>query len=156
YRCGHLKLWELSTARCLGTLEGHKETVRSVCLSRDGCFALSTAWYDPVRLWTLDWELEDKQPADWDEGARPYLENFLRLRPAAADPVPKVGWLRRLFGRALSEEERSQALIGQGKPSWTEAAFQRLLHTLGCVGYGWLRPEGVRRELEKMAADWSE
>lgn len=23
---------------------------------------------------------------------------------------------------------------------------------LGCAGYGWLRPEGVRRELEKMAA----
>jgi hypothetical protein len=27
---------------------------------------------------------------------------------------------------------------------------------LGCTGYGWLRPDGVRRELEKMAAAWHE
>ena len=30
----------------------------------------------------------------------------------------------------------------------------QLLFTLGCAGYGWLRPEGVRRELDKMAASW--
>ena len=37
--------------------------------------------------------------------------------------------------------------------AWTEDDFQRLLYTLGCAGYGWLRPEGVRRELERMAAE---
>ena len=26
---------------------------------------------------------------------------------------------------------------------------------LGCAGYGWLRPEGVRRKLEEMAAEWT-
>src|SRR5205814_503438 len=40
------------------------------------------------------------------------------------------------------------------KLSWTKDDFRRLLDRLGCAGYGWLRPEGVRRELEKMAADW--
>jgi hypothetical protein len=28
------------------------------------------------------------------------------------------------------------------------------MNTLGCVGFGWLRPAGVRRELEKMTASW--
>jgi hypothetical protein len=30
-----------------------------------------------------------------------------------------------------------------------------LLEILSYGGYGWLRPEGVRRELEKMAAAWT-
>jgi hypothetical protein len=42
-------------------------------------------------------------------------------------------------------------MVRRGKPSWTEDDFRRLLDKLGCTGYGWLRPEGVRRELESMA-----
>jgi hypothetical protein len=30
----------------------------------------------------------------------------------------------------------------------------RLLDMLACAGYGWLRPEGVKRECEKMVANW--
>ena len=33
---------------------------------------------------------------------------------------------------------------------------QRLLRELGLRGYGWLRPEGVRRKLEEMTANWQE
>ncbi|MBI1917420.1 MAG: hypothetical protein HYS12_22190 [Planctomycetes bacterium] len=50
-----------------------------------------------------------------------------------------------------SEEEVTLALTRRGTPTWTEADFQRLLQTLGGAGYGWLRPEGVRRALVKMA-----
>ena len=32
--------------------------------------------------------------------------------------------------------------------------FRRLLDKLGCAGFGWLRPEGIRRELETMAGTW--
>ena len=41
-----------------------------------------------------------------------------------------------------------------GRPAWDESDFQRLLHTLACADYGWLRAEGVKRELEKMAGTW--
>ena len=56
--------------------------------------------------------------------------------------------------REPTEEEVTLALTRRGRPRWGEADFQRLLDTLGCAGYGWLRAEGVRRELEKMAAEW--
>jgi hypothetical protein len=79
----------------------------------------------------LDWELEPNQPADWDEGARPFLAAFLTLHPPA----------RRWYSP-------------WSKPSWTEDDFRRLLDKLRCAGYGWLRPEGVRRELDKMVATW--
>ena len=41
-----------------------------------------------LRLWILDWELADTPPADWDEGARPYLEVFLSLHTPYTTPSP--------------------------------------------------------------------
>jgi hypothetical protein len=69
---------------------------------------------------------------DWDEGARPYLETFLTLHcPYGEDGVSRVG-----------------------KPEWSEDDFQQLLTELQYRGYGWLRPEGVRKKLEEMTANW--
>ncbi|MFN8489554.1 MAG: protein kinase [Caldilineaceae bacterium] len=119
-----LRLWDIETGKCLHIFRGHTDLVSSVCLSADGCHALSGSWDRTLRLWALDWELEDREPADWDEGARPYLQSFLALH------TPRE----------------------QSKPSWSDEDFQRLLKTLGFVGFGWLRPEGVRRKLAEMAA----
>jgi hypothetical protein len=94
----------------------------------------------------LDWELEDRSTAEWDEGARPYLVTFLTAHTPYARVLSLVG--------TPSKKQVKLALTRQGYPSWTEEDFQRLLFTLGCVGYGWLQPEGVRRELEKMTANW--
>jgi hypothetical protein len=85
-----------------------------------------------LRLWELEWDYEFPERKNWDEGARPHLENLLTLHCA-------VG------------EDRSTRV---GKPAWTEENFQKLLMNLQYCGYGWLRPEGVRRQLEKMTAEW--
>jgi hypothetical protein len=45
-------------------------------------------------------------------------------------------------------------LTRRGKPVWTEEDFEELLFGLGCAGYGWLRPDGVRRQLQQMARGW--
>src|SRR5262249_44778870 len=75
-----VKLWETASGQCLRTFAGHLDAVTAVALSADGRFALSGSTDRTLKLWILDWELEDKQPADWDEGARPYLETFLRMQ----------------------------------------------------------------------------
>jgi WD40 repeat protein/serine/threonine protein kinase len=155
-----LRLWEVATGECVRLFEGHSRPVYSVDISSDGKFAISGSTDQTMRLWevstgeclrtweiktdfigpvrftsdckyvlanttgfvvrveVLDWELEDREPSDWDEGARPYLHNFLTLRGAA----------------------------------WSEDDFDALLFQLGGAGYGWLRPKGIRRELEKMSA----
>jgi hypothetical protein len=93
----------------------------------------------------LDWELGANQPTDWDEGARPHLEAFLALHtPYAA----LEAFLALHTGGAPEGVELVLALSRRGKPTWAEEDFKHLLYTLGCAGYGWLRPEGVRRELE--------
>jgi hypothetical protein len=117
-------------------------------MSPDGQSAFGADDSPALRHWLLDWALEESGPGDWDEGARPCLQSFLTLH------TPYMGSLPR--DRKPTDEEITLALTRRGKPTWTEEDFQQLLCTLGCAGYGWLRPEGVRRELEKMAADWTE
>jgi len=126
-----LRLWEVPSGTCLRTFEGHANGVSSVSWSPDGRFALSGSSDRTLRRWELDWEFELNQPADWDKGARPWLAAFLTIHTPYAN-----------------------GLARRGKPTWTEDDFCRLLDKLGCAGFGWLRPEGVRRELEKMAANW--
>jgi WD40 repeat protein len=136
------KLWDLADGRCLRSFEGHADKVNAVCLSADGRHALSAGDDGTIKLWVLDWELEERALADWDEGARPYLETFLTLQRPPAGSLPRYWLTDRNVARACSRA---------GPPAWDESDFQTLLYTLGCAGYGWLRPEGVRRKLEELA-----
>jgi WD40 repeat protein/serine/threonine protein kinase len=141
-----LRLWEVATGRCVRILEAREYSViLEVDVSADARWVISAG--DHLQLWELDWELEAADPADWDEGARPYVDNFLTLHTPYAGTLPD--------DRAPSDEEVTLALTRRGRPSWTDDDFKQLLYTLGCAGYGWLRPEGVKRELEKMAASWT-
>jgi WD40 repeat protein len=141
-----LKLWEVSSGRCMRTFEGHTQSVTSVSLSGDGRYALSGSYDKTMKLWELEWELETRDPVDWDEGARPYLETFLTLHTPYVATLPQ--------DREPSEEEIVQALTRRGRPSWNHQDWLELLRQLQYTGYGWLYPDGVGLELEHMARDW--
>ncbi len=145
---GEVSLSCLNSGKCLHRFHCHTGGITALEISMDGSVFVSGSSSSPLKKWTLDWELEAREPADWDEGCRPYLVNFLAFH------TPSVGELP--VDRRPTEPEITLALTRQGKPSWTDDDFKGLHYTLGCAGYGWLRPEGVRRELEKMAATWKE
>jgi WD40 repeat protein len=152
-----MKLWEVASGQCLRTFAGHGDAVTSVSLSADGRFALSGSADRTLRLWVLDWELADSETADWDEDARPYLEMFLSLHTPYAEPPPRKRGrspLALLFQSTPAEKGSTPSLKRQGPPVWTEKDFQALLRTLGYAGFGWLRPEGVLRQLTRMARHW--
>jgi WD40 repeat protein len=68
---------EVCTGRAVRVLDGHERGVRSIALTPDGRFLL-TVNGEGLRLWELDWELDARDAADWDDGASPALAAFLR------------------------------------------------------------------------------
>jgi hypothetical protein len=138
-----IKLWEFSTGDCLRTFEGHTNDVNSVAISPDGRYCLSGSKDHTIKLWELDWAYEFPGWDEWDAGAEPYLQNYLTLQTPAAAQLPA--------DREPTPKKVTAALTRQGKPAWTEEDFTALLLDLSRRGYGWLKPEGVRRKLEEMA-----
>jgi WD40 repeat protein/serine/threonine protein kinase len=73
-----IMVWDVHGGRCVRVLDGHEQGVSCLALTPDGRFLLAGSG-NGVRLWELDWDLEARDAADWDDGAAPYLELFLRL-----------------------------------------------------------------------------
>ncbi|MFF7144810.1 WD40 repeat domain-containing protein [Streptomyces nodosus] len=96
------RIWDLHNGVCLRTLEGHTGDVAAVSISEDGRRAATACFDGTVWIWGLDWELAAHEPADWDEGARPYLDMFLGQYGPATPAVDRLleqlrhagyGWL---------------------------------------------------------------
>jgi WD40 repeat protein len=136
------RLWDIVRGSCLHIFLEHDYAVLAVCLSSDGRWAAS-AGGEVIRFWELDWDFQAQDAADWHDDAQPYLETFLALHT----PYPREF----SADQSLTEHEIRQFLTRSGEPQWTEEDFQRLLQQLQVVGYGWLRPSGVRSMLEEMA-----
>jgi len=138
-----LRLWNLANGQCVQVFSGHTGAVTSLSLSPDGRWLVSGSHDQTVRVWELEWDYDFPAPSDWDDGAAVYLQDFLTLHTPFQAELPA--------GREPTEDEITRTLTRAGTPTWSEDDFQQLLSTLRTAGYGWLRPEGIRRKLEQMA-----
>jgi WD40 repeat protein len=145
-----MAVWEVATGKLLRTIGSQISKVNSVSLSADGRFALSVNADQTLIFWSLDWELEDQEPAYWDESARPYLENFLTLYI----PYAKILLYRLVTFPYTHGQKVTLKLTSHYKRQlWSEKDFSKLLYTLGYAGYGWISPEGICEQLEQMAVE---
>lgn len=150
-----VKLWNLADGSCMKTFE-HADWVTSVDMTPDGRYLVSSS-YEGTKVWELLWRLEPHDVAEWDEGARPYLEILLNANAA---------WDGKLSTPVdMSREEIENTLRRQG-PTWTawhapseKNDWHRVWHlnwdineTLGHAGYGWLSEAG--REGSKIMDEW--
>lgn len=151
---GNLRVWDLDREECVRVLTGDGGSILALAMTPDGRFVVSCSpegWevarglhrQGNVRVWRMDWDYDFPARADWDDGALPYLQAFLRQHtpygaPMPDDPEPTAARVER-------------ALTRTGRPTWTEADFAALLDVLRYAGYGWLRPPGVRERLVGLA-----
>ncbi|MCX6156964.1 MAG: protein kinase [Ignavibacteriae bacterium] len=126
-----IKLWGISNDKVIETVYGHNREINTVCFSPDGNYIISGSDGRTIKLWQLIWEYEIPEPADWNEGVRPYLEIFLeRNRRYDSGILTKIG-----------------------KPVWNNKEFNMFYEDLQNRDFGWLRKDGVRAELGKMTRD---
>jgi len=128
-----VRLWDLdsSSSAEVWSFEGHTKTVVSLGISSDGRRLISASWDKTICVWELDWDYEFPGFSDCAEPVSSFLEAFLAIRA-----------------------NRSSSLKGGSRPTWTENEFEILLYDLRASGFGWLRPEGVRKQLDEMARKW--
>ncbi|MDT3442993.1 protein kinase domain-containing protein [Pseudofrankia sp. BMG5.37] len=119
------RIRELATDRDIHTIQGPSGGMASLAMSLDGRYLVAGGEDGTVWIWETDWELEAVEPADWDDGAAPYLDAFLALHTSRPPD----------------------------RPAWDEGDFDGLIRRLQHAGYGWLRPAGVRAELDRRAQD---
>lgn len=119
-----LELWDINLGECIRTFE-RKEFVKSACFNLDGTKIISTS-NSEIAIYELDYDLTFPGWQDWDEGARPYLDIFIKLYPNWANEdfenilFPDLqnrgyGWLRP-DGVKTKLEEMKADLITQNLP----------------------------------------
>ena len=96
-------------------------------------------WHNVVRKLSL-----------WFKTAHPPEKLGAKAGKAGARGTPNASPVPLIF--QPTEQEIESAFTRHGVPTWTEDDFSRLLYTLGCAGYGCIRPEAVRKQLDKMAS----
>jgi hypothetical protein len=123
---GTLRLHDLRSGAQRQVVSGHAGAVAAVAMGGDGSSALSAGADGSLRLWFIDWQPEEvPESGGWDDRVRPFLEVFLRRR----------------------EDARG----GGGLPTWSAQDLAALVGDLARRGFGWLAPERIERELERLA-----
>jgi len=155
---GYLMLWNLSSYECILDLKGHRDYISSLCFSPNNRLAVSGSHDKTMKIWDIT------------------TGKCIHTIDSFTDAVLKVSFSP--DGRQIAVADKHEAHIynldfdlhfpgwqdwDEGArpymdiflalhPNWTDEDFNYILiPDLQNRGYGWLRPEGVRRELEKMS-----
>lgn len=144
-----VRYWDLADGACVRVLEGHTHPVLTVDISADGRFALSGGMDNTVRIWdiaagrcvqVLDVGVASVRMSE--DGTRAVSIGRGTLR------VWELDW--ELTVREPADwDERAQPYLEQHDP---DDGPDELLLRLRRAGLGWLRPEGVQRELHRSRA----
>ncbi|MFI5720353.1 protein kinase [Nocardia sp. NPDC051750] len=118
----HPVILDLRRGRHIAALDGHEQAVSCLATTPDGRFVL-TGQNETLRLWELDWDLEAPDAADWNYGATPYLEVFLRRQNRQWTNLEFDGLMHRLadagYGWLRADGVRAQlaGMTAAGDPT---------------------------------------
>jgi WD40 repeat protein/serine/threonine protein kinase len=160
-----LRVWDPGTGRCIHTLQEHTDRVHSVAVIPDGRHIVSGSYDNTLRVWDLGtgmclttlqghthWVTSVAVSPDGRHIVSGSRDKTLRVWEFTWDlefPDP-VDW---------DEGVRPylEIFLTLRKGKWGEEDFKLLIDELASKrGYGWVRPEGIRKELEKMSREYSD
>ena len=158
-----LRVWELTSGKCVNTLEGHTGEIRSVSISPDGRYAVSGSLDYTLRVWEILSGrcisiMEGHTGGIYSVSISPdgryvvsgSLDNTLRVWELVWGlefPDPRD------WDKGVRPYLEIFLTLRNGK--WGEEDFKLLIDELALKrGYGWVRTEGIRKELEKMTREY--
>jgi WD40 repeat protein/serine/threonine protein kinase len=155
--------WELGTGRSLNTLQGHEYGVLSVAVSPDGRHIVSGSHDKTLRVWKFGRGLTTLQGHTDSVRSVAVSSDGLHIVSGSSDNTLRVWELiwDLEFPDPVDWNEGVrpylEIFLTLRKGKWGEEDFKLLIDELASKrGYGWVRPEGVRKELEKMTREYSE
>ncbi len=159
---GEVKVWDVAEAESERTLIGHRGGVLSVDVLADGQFAVSGGADKTVRIWSLETgrclrTLHGHQAAvtavaftrDGRHVISGSLDGTARIWEMDWEwefPEP-MDWDARL-------RSRLEIFLEQHGGLWELADWKRLIAEIRCAGFGWVREEGIRTELELLRREY--
>jgi len=160
-----LQVWELETGRCLHTLQGHTSSVNSVALSPDGRHIVSGSYDSTLRVWELGTgrclhTLQGHAKVVTSVAVSPDGRHIVSSSRDHTLRVWELIWDLE-FPDPVDWDEGVrpylEIFLTLRKGKWGEKDFKLLIDELASKrGYGWVRPEGIRKELEKMTREYSD
>jgi hypothetical protein len=162
---GRITVFDLSRGERVAETDGHRSAVTTLVVTADGTTAFSAGDDGQLRAWDIE-PLHGR----W-EAQLPCRASAIALRPDAgrlavglADgriQIWRLDWeLDSPASSDLDQQSRTllQALVrgwkaGAERHSSGEADVEELLEDLSWAGLGWLEPERVRDEIERVVSD---
>ena len=80
-----MKIWEVKSGKCIRTFTEFDSSYGKVKFSPNGQQIATDAYKNEVHIYNLEYDFEFPGWKPWDEGARPYLNNFCALYPNWTD-----------------------------------------------------------------------
>jgi WD40 repeat protein len=154
---GAIRLWDVASGECVRVLE-HPAISRTARLSTGGRFALSADSDSFLRVW----DVHSGQMLRAVEGHQGTIRD-LALAPdgSFALSAGRDGVQRWDFDWQLSTREPAdwadgatphlELFLARHRTGRTTGDADELMERLQDAGFGWLRPEGVRAQLERRA-----
>ncbi|MCL2347778.1 MAG: protein kinase [Planctomycetaceae bacterium] len=142
-----VRIWDVKTQKTAKSLVLHTGSVTDIALDLSASRLLSAGEDGTVRLWNIDWCY--RFPG-WKD-SNPLFEEYLRVILAVHASRQTVSTSQSgAFPVASSVSSSMLNVTSNIMPNVDERLFRKIRAELELRGFGWIKPESLRQQLQKM------
>jgi len=159
-----IRLWDLETLNCKAVMNGHEGYIKTLDFSPDGTKAVCGCSYNKIYLWDLTTRtlmIKLKRHAGIVNKVvfSPDGHCFISTSSDGSIILWSLIW-NIDFPESTDWDEVARPylhnLLSKTSGHWNDNDLKELLEELACKrGLGWIRPEGIRRQIVRIAEEWS-